>query len=119
MEWWFRASDHEVKIVILVKLSRHQETILVEKYGEEAQSARPGATTTRSSGALVPVRQQEIGITRDSTAHPHTFNIVRGDLVLGFRQLFLRAPGPGEGDVVVSVQDLKEYAALVWSTIED
>ncbi|KAK4034570.1 hypothetical protein C8A01DRAFT_49067 [Parachaetomium inaequale] len=40
--------------------------------------------------------------------------IVGGGLVLGFRSLFLRDPGPEEGDFVVSMPDLEEYAERVF-----
>lgn len=58
-----------------------------------------------------PVLRHSITITRDP-AYLQTYNVVTtgGALVLGFKRLSLRDSGPGEGDFVVSVRDLKYYA---------
>ncbi len=114
MTWWFRASNHEVKIVVLAKFDRDQQKVLLEKYEEEPQSSRPGAMTTRSVATLVPVLQQEIEITRNTATNPISFNVTRGALVLTFRKLFLRDPGPGERDIIIDVTDLQYYAHRVW-----
>ncbi|KAF3766233.1 hypothetical protein M406DRAFT_222325, partial [Cryphonectria parasitica EP155] len=111
MEWWFSASDHDVKIVLLVKFDPRRQELVLEKWEEEVRGQRPGATTTRSPGALAPVMRQIITITKTSST---TYNVSRGALVLSFRLLFLRDPDLGEGDIVISVQDLEEYAANVW-----
>ncbi len=50
MNWWFWASQHRVKIVLIIKLDRSTHTVLIEKYTAEAISVpRPGATGTGSS----------------------------------------------------------------------
>ncbi|KAK0714980.1 hypothetical protein B0H67DRAFT_600743 [Lasiosphaeris hirsuta] len=90
MRWWFRASNHNVKIVILAKFDHH---------------------------VLEPVKRQSITITRDETTSPVSYNVTRGALVLGFRLLFLRDPGPQEGDFVLSIQYLQWYAGRVWSEV--
>ncbi|PTB65720.1 hypothetical protein BBK36DRAFT_1094561, partial [Trichoderma citrinoviride] len=59
MRWWFSASDHQVKIVLLAKFDHRLQQILIERWEEEA-ATRPGATTTSQ-----PVLQQSITITRD------------------------------------------------------
>ncbi|EHK51033.1 hypothetical protein TRIATDRAFT_181083, partial [Trichoderma atroviride IMI 206040] len=64
MRWWFSASDHQVKIVLLAKFDHRLQQILIERWEEEA-ATRPGATTT-TFGASQPVLQQSITITRDS-----------------------------------------------------
>jgi hypothetical protein len=115
MRWWFARSEHQVKIVLLVKFERTRETLTMEKWEEEPTSARPGATTTRHAAALQPVLRQTITITRDPTTDPASFNVTSGALVLGFRLVFLRDPGHGEGDFVFSVEELKDYARTVWS----
>ncbi|KAL7805954.1 hypothetical protein V8C44DRAFT_339834 [Trichoderma aethiopicum] len=118
MRWWFSASDHQVKIVLLAKFDHRLQQILIERWEEEA-ATRPGATTTRRAatfGASQPVLQQSITITRDPTG---SYQVVRGDLVLSFRLLFLRDPGPQEGDVIIPTRDLQRYAHLVWLAVED
>jgi hypothetical protein len=112
MRWWFRASDHQVKIVLLSKLNRLRDAIILQRW-EEAPFPRPGATTTRQAATLQPLLRQEITITRDTSSDPPSFNVAKGALVLDFRLLFLRAPDLEEGDFVIGVEDLREYAAKV------
>ncbi|KAK3382310.1 hypothetical protein B0T24DRAFT_645113 [Lasiosphaeria ovina] len=101
---WFSMSNHEVKIVLLAKF--------------DEMPVRPGATTTRRSlQHQTPVRRQSITITRNATTNPISYNVTRGALVLSFRLLFLRDPGPGEGDLVFSVQELEKYARNVWAHV--
>ena len=124
MEWWFRTSNHQVKIVLLAKFNHHRCEIQLEKWEEEPQAVRPGAMTTRlvaarvAAGTLTPVKRQRRTITRSAT-NPPSFNVARGALVLSFRLLFLRNPGPGEGDFVFGIPDLQVYAAHVWDQVRD
>jgi hypothetical protein len=119
MKWWFSTSDHQVKIVLLAKFDDTRSIIILEKWEEEAQT-RLGATTTRRFAAiqqtarLQPTLRQSITITQNATTNPVSYNVTRGALILSFRLLFLRDPGPGEADFVFSVQDLELYAARVW-----
>ncbi|KAK3376947.1 hypothetical protein B0T24DRAFT_574009 [Lasiosphaeria ovina] len=113
MKRWFSMSNHEVKIVLLIKFDGTR--ILLEKWEEEV-AVRPGATTTRHSlQHPTPVLRQSITITQNATTDPISYNVTRGALVLSFRLLFLRDPGPGEGDLVFSVQELETYAEVVWA----
>ncbi|KAK0651301.1 hypothetical protein B0T16DRAFT_403580 [Cercophora newfieldiana] len=73
------------------------------------------AAISQQNGVLNPVKRQSITITRDETTNPVSFNVTRGPLVLGFRLLFLRPPGPQERDFVLSIQDLQLYAENVWA----
>jgi hypothetical protein len=120
MEWWFRESNHQVKIVLLSKFDRRRQMIILEKWIEQPRASRPGATTTRLAaqlaGTLVPALQQTITIAQDP-ANPALFDVTRGALLLEFRLLFLRNPGQGEGDIVVSIPALQFYAARVWASI--
>ena len=117
MRWWFATSDHQVRIVLLAKFEHTRRAIILEKWEEEPCSTRPGATTTRRAATLQPVLRQTITITQDTTTDPASYNVTRGALVLGFSLLFLRDPGPGEGDVVLSVQELENYAKDVWDVL--
>lgn len=122
MRWWFDASNHQVKIVILAKFNHREREIQLEKWEEELPAIRPGATSTRSVMAAVaartpaPALQQIITITRNATSPP-SYNVTRGALVLSFRLLFQRDPGPGEGDIVFNIPDLQDYAELVWEEV--
>jgi hypothetical protein len=117
MRWWFSTSDHQVQIVLLAKFERTRSAIILEKWEEGSSITRPGAMMTRHAAALQPVLRQTITITLDATTDPTSYNVTRGALVLGFKLLFLRDPGPGEGDFVLSVQELEEYAEYVWSVL--
>ncbi|KAK3356970.1 hypothetical protein B0T25DRAFT_589382 [Lasiosphaeria hispida] len=118
MRWWFQASNHEVKIVILVNFDDQQHHILLEKWEEEISITRSRAVAILlQNGVLNPVKRQSITITRDETTNPVSYNVTRGALVLGFRLLFLRNPGPQEGDFVLSIQDLQLYAENVWAEL--
>ncbi|KAK7428360.1 hypothetical protein QQZ08_005117 [Neonectria magnoliae] len=67
MRWWFRASDHQVKIILLAKFERSTRSIIIEKYIEVPQ-IRPGATRTRAAARamqLEPTCTQVITITED------------------------------------------------------
>lgn len=117
MRWWFSASDHQVKIVLLTKFGHLHQRIIIERWEEEIQT-RPGATTTRraaASGAIQPVLRQSITITRDPATD--SYQVARSALVLSFRLLFLRDPGPQEGDFIISIADLQAYARHVWAVV--
>ena len=115
MRWWFSTSEHQVKIVLLATFEHARRALILEKWEEEPGMTRPGATTTRHAAAPQPVLRQTITITEDITTNPVSYNVAGGALVLGFRLLFLRDPGPGEGDCVLSVQELQVYADEVHS----
>lgn len=133
MEWWFSTSNHQVKIVLLAKFDHGQNKIILEKWVEEVQAApRQGATTTRAFAQaaiwLIPDRRQLITIIRNpgitdthpDRFHPASYTVTRGALRLEFDLLFPPQPGQGQGqgqgqgDVIISVQDLQEYAGKVW-----
>ncbi|KAK2591227.1 hypothetical protein QQS21_011092 [Conoideocrella luteorostrata] len=120
-DWWFRASNHDVKIVVLIKFYS-QGILLIERWEETRQIIQPrqGATTTRAAAAqdasaISPILQQEIRITRDTTTDPPSYNVVRSDLVLSFRLLFLRDPGPNEQDIIIDVESLVDCAHMAWA----
>ncbi|KAK2600166.1 hypothetical protein QQS21_005111 [Conoideocrella luteorostrata] len=120
-DWWFRASNHDVKIVVLIQFYS-EGIILIERWEEIRQMIQPrqGATTTRAAAAqnasaISPILQQEIRIIRDNTTNPPSYNVVRNDLVLSFRLLFLRDPGPNEHDIIIDVNSLIDYADMAWA----
>lgn len=119
MQWWFSVSNHEVKIVPLVKFDHTGQCILIERW-EEDQPPRAGATTTRNAtAAMVPMLRQRITIVREVSSNPVSYHVNMGALVLSFRLLFLRNPGPQEGDIVISIPELEEFAADVWDVVQD
>ncbi len=87
MRWWFLASNHDVKIVILAKFDRHRDSGLLEKWEEEASRPRG-----QQLNGLEPILRQTITITRDATTDLESYSMRRGALVLSFQLLFLRDP---------------------------
>ncbi|KPM42509.1 hypothetical protein AK830_g4047 [Neonectria ditissima] len=118
MRWWFTASGHQVKIVLIAKLELRTREITIEKYIEAPAQSRPGATTTRAAAIreLEPTCTQAITITEDPT-RPMSYNVTREALRLEFHLLFLRQPRQGEGDIVINTQELQEYAGEVWHMV--
>lgn len=129
MRWWFNASEHQVKIVLLAKFDHSHNQIILEKWVEVQALPQPGATTARAVAQaavrLAPDCSQVITVTRnpgitatDPTRwHPTSYTVTRGALRLDFDRLFLRQPGQGEGDIIISTQDLQNYAADVWEQL--
>ncbi|KAI8720430.1 hypothetical protein NCS52_00488300 [Fusarium sp. LHS14.1] len=114
MRWWFSASGHEVKIVLLIKTEANSGHIIIENWHEVPAAQRQGATTTRAAPTLLePSRSQLITINRGSNSAPPT--VLSGPLRLDFELLFLRAAGQGEGDIVVSIANLQRMAQFIWA----
>jgi hypothetical protein len=121
MRWWFSASNHDVQIVLLAKFDHRRSQIILEKWEEEWSQYSGPTTRSRSvmmpqAGRLVPIRRQYITISRSADL---SYHVTRGALVLGFRLLFLRNPGPHEHDFVISVAELQRYAECVWQQVRE
>ncbi|EFX06509.1 hypothetical protein CMQ_6830 [Grosmannia clavigera kw1407] len=116
MRWWFHASNHQVNIVLLVKLQRASHTICVEKYVKDIPQPRQGATFTRFMPALVPQSRQSITIAPHPRSQPVVYDVFGGPLVLEFVLLFLRPAdlARGERDVVLDATRLVDLARQVW-----
>lgn len=112
MRWWFSASDHKVKIVLLAKIERRQRVIVLERWQEQPRHGRQGPTSTRSSSVLQPHLQQTITV--QNPTQPVSYHVTRGDLILPYGLLFDCNPGPQDQDVVITVSDLEDYADQVW-----
>lgn len=136
MHWWFEASNHDVKIVVLAKAFPQtlEGRLKVEQWqARSVEAVRPGATTTRRqtaaapAPALQPTCLQTVNITwagpmpfqeasLAQVADRGHYNVVRAPLVLEFGPVFLRpAVGPHEHDFSFSAEFLQHYAASVWS----
>ena len=118
MRWWFGASDHQVKIVLLAKFNHDQREIILEKWVEVPALARQGAMTTRAAARFDQRCSQVITITQTpnitdtdpNRLNPTSDTVTRGALRLEFDRLFLRQPGQGERDVMIDVPQLQMYA---------
>ncbi|UPK98531.1 hypothetical protein LCI18_009466 [Fusarium solani-melongenae] len=102
MKWWFSASDHQVNIVLLVKLDLSSEDIIIETW-----QAAQGDTAR-----LEPSHSQVITISRGPNADTDD-NVSGGPLRLDFALLFLRAPRQGEDDIVLPASALQRLTGGV------
>ncbi|KAK3683440.1 hypothetical protein B0T22DRAFT_500965 [Podospora appendiculata] len=121
MRWWFSASNHEVRVVILAQFDPTRSAVVIEKWEEEPVQGHAGVTRPQSCTVLglpsitaSPLLRQSIAITQNTATSPVSYNVTGGALVLPLRLLFLREPRPTEFDFVISVEDLESYAAKVW-----
>ncbi|KAM7217544.1 hypothetical protein V8F06_007054 [Rhypophila decipiens] len=109
MRRWFEASKHDVKIVLLIQWDRRRQGIVLERWEEEEELGQ----------AERPVCRQVVIITRqEETGGGGTVNyVVTGGcaILLRFELLFLRQPqGAEEADIVITTDDLKEWAGYCW-----
>jgi len=121
-KWWFSASDHQVKIVLLAKLVRHRRRIILEKWVETVQAPRPGPVTRAAAhfaNTPQPHCAQEITINwaGNTPNLPASYVVTSGDLQLDFDLLFLRPPGPTEGYILITVPRLQLWASRVWEVV--
>lgn len=115
---WFRLSNFEVKIVLLVKLSSAQRSMTVEKWKALPEDPRPGPQTRAATARLEPRCVQTAAVFAPKgarVANPQAFAVVGSDIILEFIQLFLRQPGPNESDIVISTDSLRQIASDVLS----
>jgi hypothetical protein len=65
---------------------------------------------------LAPVRHQEITIDQAAMGStPNSHIVTSGALRLEFDLLFLRQAQDGEGDIVISIEQLQRFATVVWA----
>lgn len=117
MQWWFRESNHEVKIVLLANIDRDSRTIHLEKYTTNVPQSCSAATRTRSMPGFEPHLRQAITIVpRPSTSNPIQYDVDGGPLVVEFELLFLRPadPGLGEHDVELTARQLASAAEFAF-----
>lgn len=126
--WWFEASSCSIKIVLLIKLTPGSPDIMIEKWTvDQLPPTRPGRVTTRVIAAqnqpvFSPVCVQTIQITQAPGVSlydrrrfaPSSYRVTRGLLRLEFKDLLLREPCQGEGDLILGTAELQEFASLVW-----
>ncbi|KAK1760707.1 hypothetical protein QBC47DRAFT_355870 [Echria macrotheca] len=105
MRQWFSVSNHEVKVVVIAEFRGPNIGLVLQKWEEKKRWNQERAE---------PMLTQCVALTRNPATDPVTYDVAGGDLILPFQSLFLRDPGPGEGDLVFSVEDMHEYADNIW-----
>ncbi|UKZ81007.1 hypothetical protein TrVFT333_008774 [Trichoderma virens FT-333] len=86
--------------------------------GKPVPERRRGFPTLVIESGYSQTLPATINITETSTTPP-TYQVASSDLVLDFRLLFLRNPRQGEGDVVITVAWLQQYAQRVWEAYDE
>ncbi|KAK4210414.1 hypothetical protein QBC37DRAFT_34833 [Rhypophila decipiens] len=108
MRRWFEASKHDVKIVLLIQWDRRRQRIVVERWEEEEELGQ----------AKRPVCRHVVTITREEETGgegPVNYVVTGGcAILLPFELLFLRQPQGAEADIVITTDDLKEWAGYCW-----
>ncbi|KAF7113936.1 hypothetical protein CNMCM5793_006119 [Aspergillus hiratsukae] len=96
-EWWFGQSDGQVRMVLIIGVSRTGRKIVFENWAQRGGS---------------PIKEQEVSVSRDEDGAV----VVAGDaLRIKFAGLFLRpASGDTEGDFVFQLEQLEKLAESVW-----
>lgn len=114
-KWWLTNSSGQVNIVVLIDINLNAQKLHIERWGMMPPPAcRPSTRAfVAAAGNFVPTKVAEISIIR---------NIVTAGsdvpLVLPFDDIFLRPPGPAEGDFVFSTADLQNWSSSVWAGLE-
>ncbi|CUS12724.1 unnamed protein product [Tuber aestivum] len=118
--WWLENSRGAVKIVLLICVSPQQRKIHLEQW-ETRNILNPQPSRTDNSPLVTRRRKvHEIDITAPIvTGSALSPPVVDGaPLTLDFEKVMLRQPGNGEGNVVLTAQDLADYATIVWRSAQ-
>ncbi|PUU76821.1 hypothetical protein B9Z19DRAFT_1194447 [Tuber borchii] len=110
--WWFENSHQEVKIVLVLKVSKADRKIKLEQW-EMATGPNPQVTQGHPDPTKTSLtRTQKITI----TAPLGSGAVATAPFTLNFKKVFLRDPVPakGEKDIVFSKEDLQALATHVW-----
>lgn len=91
MQFCFSATEHNVKVVLLVKFDRERRKIILEQFQE---------TVSHFRTAGEPLRCQKTTIGRDQTANAATYSVDGGPLAMGSLS----------GGLSIDTQDLHRYA---------
>lgn len=101
-----------MKIVIVIDIDSHTHKLHIERWGM-LPSPASGPLTQAAAANLIPTKVAEISIIQ---------NIVTAGsdvpLVLSFNDIFLRPPGPEEGDFVFSANNLQNWSSSVCAGLE-
>ncbi|RPA94615.1 hypothetical protein L873DRAFT_1746861 [Choiromyces venosus 120613-1] len=138
--WWLDNSAEGVKIVLLFSIAKVARSIHIEKWemltvqNPHATSANPHPFVTRPTKvhevdiagpvalapvALAPAKHAPAAPTPAVPAPAGPAPVVTGvPLTLDLDKIFLRQPHQGEGNIILTAQDLGRYASDVWRFIQ-
>lgn len=120
--WWLSHSNGDVKIVVLISITKAQKRLQIERWCLAPPARyRPNTGLHPNANSPVPTRVQDIDITPNPAAQPNTpptalYTVVGAPLVLPFRDIFLRAPTGQEHDITFDAAHLSSWANDYWSS---
>jgi hypothetical protein len=118
--WWINHSNGDVQLVLLVWICPSRRTIKVETWVPERKppSAAPGPRSgARGATPTLWARKGDDEVEMEFSANTPTYH-GPPSLVFQFSQLVGRPPNlPGEGDVVLTRQELLRLARTIWRGI--
>jgi hypothetical protein len=113
--WWLINSSGDVRIVLVVSISKRKDRVFIEKW----QLAPPNCpspltrahiqTLCQQSSDILPLIQQHAVSQQAYCAHEVEItanNVTGAPLTLPFVEVYDRPPAQGEGDIVLTAQDL-------------
>ncbi|KAG0135874.1 hypothetical protein HOY82DRAFT_628697 [Tuber indicum] len=134
--WWLEKSMRDVKIVLLVSVSKAARTIHLEQWEMFTVQSQLSTRSSSHPPIIKPTKIRTVNIVGpvpapvipqpavSAPAGPVPAGPVPapapvatgGPLTLNFDKIFLRQPlaAQGEGDIIFTTQDLQNYASQVW-----
>lgn len=109
MTWWINKSKGDVRLGISIDIKRPNDNFYIIAWEQ-------GAQPTVQNPWPEPRQTQTIRINRGQNGQPATLN--GNNLVIPFRHLMLRDPGPGEHDLVFTREELLDLAEATWDEMD-
>jgi len=105
--WWLTNSMGQVKIVLLLSISKKKRKIRIEQWEMGVPPNLEITDSRNEPNREVPECTRVIEIVEG--------NAGSASLPLSFQKLFLREPGAGEMDITFTTQDLEGLASYIWA----
>lgn len=113
VRWWLESSNGDVQIAITIDVHRGSRSAIIFERWEVAPRAQTRAHPTR----FIPQRMQKVIVEKPPGQTTPTVANIRVDgapMTLEFRKIFLRNPTGTETDIVITDNDFKNFARMVW-----
>lgn len=109
--WWIANSSGQIKIVLLIKVTKSSKKIEIEKYVPVQVTALSSRSRTGAQSVFQPHKVAAIALNLD--INPPT--VQGAPLILEFQSVFGRAPNtPLEQDMVFTAVELLEWSRHVF-----
>lgn len=105
-KWWIAESEGDVRTVLVTTVNPKKPEIVIQKWDPLS------IKQNNSEFKATPTFQHQVLLSRPEG--PSEIAVENGPLVLPFEDIFLRHPVNDEGDMVLTDDDLKNLANMVW-----